>query len=273
MSHRSTQFTLNEVERFNSLKEKILNKKPGYVIACREKAPKTGHEHIHIYVQWGKKIRVITKKNDWEGAHIEQCKGSPEDNKKYIEKDGDIIWEEGTFKGFKNKNSFPTIKEVKEMSKEERDNLPIQYYNIVQKINIEENNILDANNAYKQVTVIYYWGKSGVGKTKTALQYIKEYCSAAYCEVKYVNNFWIGVNTNCSTALYDDFRDSHMKPSEFINFIDYNIHNMNTKGGYVKNTFRHIFITSIQSPYEIYKNTPEEYKEQWLRRMEIREVN
>lgn len=270
MSHRCTQFTLNEPERFESLKGKILLKDPQYVIACKEIAPSTGKEHIHIYVQWKKKLRVKAKKNDWENAHIENCRGSPESNKAYIEKEGQIIWEEGEFKGKKNTTSFPTIKEVKEMSKEERENLPIQYFNIVQKINIEQDNILKASAAFKTVTVIYYWGKSGVGKTKTALQYIQKYCSDAYCEVKFVNGFWIGVNTECSVALYDDFRDSHMKPSEFINFIDYNIHNLNTKGGYVKNTFRHIFITSIQNPEEIYKNCPEEYKEQWLRRMEIR---
>lgn len=272
MAHRHTQFTLNEIDRFESLKERILEKKPDFVIACKEKAPTTGKEHIHIYVQWHKQVRVLAKKNKWEGAHIEKCRGTPEENKDYIEKEGDIIWKEGEFKGHKNKTSFPTIEEVEKMTKEERKQLPIQYYNIVQKINIEQDNILKASESFKIVTVIYYWGKSGCGKTKTALQYIKEYCHDAYCEVKYVNNFWIGVNTKCHNALYDDFRDSHMKPAEFINFIDYNVHNLNTKGGYVKNTFRHIFITSIQDPHKIYSNCPEEYKEQWLRRMEIRHI-
>ena len=267
MAQRHTQFTLNEVERFESLKKKILKKKPAYIIACEEEAPLTGHRHIHIYVQWGKLVRVLAKKNDWENSHIEKCYGTPEENLEYIKKEGNIIFEEGEFRGHKNKTSFPTIKEVKLMTKEERENLPIQYFNIVQKINIEQSNILKASESYKQVTVIYYWGKSGVGKTKTALQYIKEFCNDAYCEVKFSNNFWIGVNTDIDTALYDDFRDSHMKPSEFINFIDYNIHNLNTKGGYIKNTFRHIFITSIQDPHSIYSNCPEEYKEQWLRRI------
>ena len=165
------------------------------------------------------------------------------------------------------KTRFKTIDEVKNMKREERGRLPLQYYNIVEKINQEEDNILKASEQYKQVTVIYYWGKSGVGKTKTALQYIRDYCGDKYCEVKYSNKFWIGVNTKVDVALYDDFRDSHMTPSEFINFIDYNIHNLNIKGGYVKNKFRHIFITSIQNPEEIYKNCPEEYREQWLRRM------
>ena len=59
-----------------------------------------------------------------------------------------------------------------------------------------------------------------------------------------------------------------MNVSEFINFIDYNIHNMNIKNGCIKNKFKYIFITSIQSPYEIYKNyIDNEPKIQWLRRI------
>lgn len=270
MSHRHTQFTLNEVQRFEALKETILSKNPSYAIACEEEAPSTGHKHIHIYVQWAKQVRVKAASR-WQNAHIERCFGSPEDNQAYIKKNGKIIWEHGQLKTNVT-TRFPTIKEVKHMSKEARDNLPIQYYNVVQKINQEEDNVLKASEQYKQVTVIYYWGKSGVGKTKTALQYIKDYCGDKYCEVKYVNKFWIGINSSVDVALYDDFRDSHMTPSEFINFIDYNVHNLNTKGGYVKNKFRHIFITSIQDPASIYSNKEEEYREQWLRRMEIRHI-
>ena len=265
------QLTLNEVERFESLKEYLLKLKTlNYIIACKEIAPLTSHEHIHIYTQFNNAIKLSIKK--CEGAHIEKCFGTPEQNVEYIKKDGDIIFEQGELRS-NVKTQFPTIREVEKMSIEERKDLPIQYYNIVQKINIKESNKLKASQAKKEVTVIYYWGKSGVGKTKTALKYIEEFCGDDYNEVKYVNGFWIGVSEDCPVALYDDFRDSHMKPSEFINFIDYNIHNLNVKGGSIKNRYRHIFITSIQSPEEIYKNTPEEYKEQWLRRMEIREVN
>ena len=49
-------------------------------------------------------------------------------------------------------------------------------------------------------------------------------------------------------ALYDDFRDSHMKPSEFINFIDYNVHGLNIKNGEIQNNYKYIIITSVQDP-------------------------
>lgn len=50
-------------------------------------------------------------------------------------------------------------------------------------------------------------------------------------EVKYSNGFWNGVSDGNGCAVYDDFRDSHISASEFINFIDYNVHNLNVKGG------------------------------------------
>ena len=271
MSSRNYQLTLNEVQRFEPLREYLLSLKTlGYIIACKEEAPLTGHEHIHIYCQFNKPIRLSKKKT--EGAHIEKCFGTPEQNVAYIKKEGNIIFEDGELRT-NEKTRFAKIKDVLNMTKEERSELPIQYYNIVNKINYKEDNILKASEAYKNVTVIYYYGKSGVGKTRTALKYITDYLGDTYNEVKYENGFWMGVSNDVDVALYDDFRDTHMKPSEFINFIDYNVHNLNIKGGSIKNKYKHIFITSIQSPYNIYKNTPEEYKEQWLRRMEIREVN
>lgn len=54
--------------------------------------------------------------------------------------------------------------------------------------------------------------------------------SGDFDEVSYENKFWIGVHDNTDIALYDDFRDTDMKPNKFIKFIDYNKHVMNVKG-------------------------------------------
>ena len=58
-----------------------------------------------------------------------------------------------------------------------------------------------------------------------------------------------------------------MKPTELINFIDYNRHIMNIKGGSVRNNYKLIYITSLQSPEQIYTKVPEETQKQWLRRI------
>lgn len=62
-----------------------------------------------------------------------------------------------------------------------------------------------------------------------------------------------------------------MRPREFINFMDYNIHNLNVKGSGVPNRYKYIFITSILEPSKLYwdasKNN-QELPKQWRRRME-----
>lgn len=256
---RNILLTLNQPETFDEIKKYLLEKPSfQYGIACREEAPTTGHKHIHFYVQFNKPTTI--QKSKLLGSHLDICKGSPQQNINYVKKDGDIIFEEGTpkLKGGK------TIKEVMEMKPEERLNLPACYYNICQKIKAEEEKDLKGDDMYKEMKVHWYWGDSGLGKTRRAY---KEIGSRTFNEVKFDGNFWHGAKEGGTIALYDDFRDSDMKPRELINFIDYNKHIMNIKGGSCRNTYTEIFITSIQSPEEIYKNVEGEPRRQWLRRL------
>lgn len=256
-SAKGFQVTCNEEEKFGDVLNYLRSLNPNYLVACKEKAPSTGHVYMHAYVQFPNARRLSMKK--LLGSHLEQCFGSPEQNEAYIKKDGDIIAEEGEIR----KCSNWSIKGFKEMSKDERENLPPQFYNIVHKINEEEEADLTPEDLYKEMKVHWYWGESGAGKTRHAMKEIGE---RKFNMVKYENGFWHGIG-NAEIALYDDFRDSHMKPTELINFIDYYKHPMNIKGGSKKNGYTEIFITSIQDPEKIYNNMPEEYKKQWLRRI------
>lgn len=264
---RHFQLTLNQPEHYDEVKNYLTNLKQfRYLISCREYAPTTGKEHIHIYVQFSNHQKLSIKK--CKGAHIEKCFGTPEQNKAYIEK-GELIDEMGIF-GTNEKTRFPTYDQVKLMTREERNQLPLQFYNTIKKINTEEDNMMDVEDIYKpDVKVYYFYGPSGIGKSKNAVDLIKKY-GTKFDELKYENGFWLGYGGS-EIAFYDDWRDNHMKASEFINFIDYYIHNMNVKGGCEKNRYKVIIITSIQSPWEIYQTQPE-LQEQWLRRMQICEV-
>lgn len=263
--HRHYLLTLNEVERFDKLKQYLTGlKSTNYIIAAKEIAPTTKHEHIHIYVQFKNPLHLSVKK--CEGAHIDACRGSPQQVQDYVKKDGKIIFEEGILR----KTGALSIKDVKEMNREERDDLDIRYYNIVKQINHQEDMKIDINEWFKEdMKVVYICGPSGSGKSKKAVEVIKEHTDEKINIVKHVNNFWEGADGETKTALYDEFRPSHMQASEFINFIDYNKHLMNIKGGEVRNNYNFIVITSIFKPTDIYKNLPEEDKIQWLRRMEI----
>lgn len=85
---------------------------------------------------------------------------------------------------------------------------------------------------------------------------------------KYANGYWNNVNPNIKIMIYDDFRDSHLPASEFINLIDYNKHPMNIKGGSVINNYELIIITSVIDLDCIYSNLDDEPKQQWMRRID-----
>ena len=250
--------TQNDMDRLGDTLNYLRSIHPNYLLVGREKAPTTGHIHGQIYVQFP--VCRLPSIKKLAGAHIEKCKGSPEQNIAYCKKEGDIIVEEGTPR-LCNSHS---IKAVKEMPKEERNQLNINLYNIVSKINEKESNDITPNDIYKpDVQVYWLWGESGAGKTRYAMKQIGD---RKFNMLKYENGFWHGIG-EAKIALYDDFRDTHMKPTELINFIDYFKHPMNVKGGSELNNYMEIYITSIQNPEDIYKNTPEEYKKQWLRRI------
>lgn len=211
------------------------------------------------------------------GAHLDKCFGSPQQNVDYInkvkepEKRGTIFDEWGELK----EKGGLRIKDIKNMDKEERDDLNANLYNIAKKITLEETVKLTLEDFTKKVKVYYIWGIPGIGKTDKAKELIKEEFKRTgekyFNNVKFINEFWIGAGPDEKIALYDDFRDSHMKPSEFINFIDYNVHTMNVKNGFQRNNYNFIVITSVQDPTCLYENMAnrDEPMNQWMRRMEI----
>lgn len=268
---RSFQLTLNQPEKYNAIKNYFMGlKNLSYWLAGKEYGKTTKHEHIHIYIHFSKPFKLNIK--NCLNAHIEICKGSPKQNIDYIRKPESTIideWGEIPHQG------QLTITNVELMNNDERKNLPLVYYNIIRKINEKQNNELTLESFKKEIKAIYIWGESGVGKTTLATKiinkYIKDKNIKTFNLIKHDGNFWVGVGES-KIALYDDFRDSHMKPSEFINLIDYNIHNMNIKNGSVKNKYEVIILTSVQSPELLYSCVTErdqEPKKQWLRRLNI----
>lgn len=261
MRARSFQLTLNEIENWEALKKYLTSSKLlTYIIACQEVAPTTNHKHIHCYVHFSQSKSLSIKK--CVGAHIEICRGTVSQNIDYIKKDGNIIFEFGEVP----KNNFAlSIAELKEIKNpDELDwkqyNTWIRIQNEPQKIKIED--------WHKQIEVIWIQGPSGIGKSKLAISILKSKSISEFDDVKFKNGFWLNTS-GTGSCIYDDFRDSHLPASEFINFIDYNIHNLNMKGKSILNCYELIIITSIQNLDCIYSNLDDEPKQQWMRRIKV----
>lgn len=260
---RAFLFTLNQVEKYDELKELITKLKScDYFLAAHEIAPTTGHEHIHVYAHFSSSYK-LNKKILAIKANVAMCRGSPKQCIEYVKKDGDIIDELGNPP---EQGVIHTVKDLKEM--ESPDDLYWNEYNTWTKIHSRPQKI-KAGEWKKEVKIYYIWGPSKTGKSDMVEEIIHKENAEYFDEVKHIGDFWDGVVDGEGACVYDDWRDSHMKASEFINFIDYRIHNLNIKGGSVKNKYNLIIISTTQNPNEIYNGLGDEPKKQWLRRMEI----
>lgn len=241
-----------------------------YILAGKETCPTTGSKHFQCYVAFKNAIRI--SKEYYKLARWFPAKGSAEDNYDYCTKEDDTPIEWGEMP---KPNKLKRIKDLKEATEEELDDAPIVYYNIIEKYKQNKSNELTLDDlGRKPIQVYYISGLPGFGKTEIAELLIKKYMIknniSIWNSVKYQDGFWLGVSKGAKVALYDDFRDSHMKPSEFINFIDYKKHNMNIKGGSLKNFYEFIVITSVQDLMSIYyefQKKNEEPSKQWMRRV------
>lgn len=100
-----------------------------YFISCRE-INKKGFYHIHIYCQFEKFTKLSIKK--LQGAHVEICRGSVDDNINYIKKEGDIIEEYGTKILNYNKMSIKEVLECKDNT--ELLNSDIRYIKCINEV-------------------------------------------------------------------------------------------------------------------------------------------
>ena len=238
------------------------------------------NQHYHIYVQFDTPKRLSIKK--LHGAHLDVCYGSAQQNIAYVKAEDEkhkklgvtskLIYENGQPK---LRGGIPSFRELKQMKPEELEELPITLTKCARNLLNEDALNIDIDDLYKDVEVYWIQGPSGVGKTCKAKDIVKENQEKYGTKVnmvKFDGNFWHGVGS-VPVAIYDDFRDSHMKPDEFINFIDYNVHPMNIKGGSKPNKYKLIIITTVQNINRIYRNVGGEPRAQWLRRIKVIDMN
>ena len=277
--HRNCLFTLFNIDKYPDIRQYLTNLKNfQYLISAKEICPDTGREHIHIFVQFNKPSNV--SQNKCFNAHLDISRGTPEQNIKYVTKDGNILDEIGEHKT-NAKTRFVSYNDIKNMTPAQRGELSYTNANLIEKFNTLDELKFRKKNSKKgflpggYIFVKYIWGNSGTGKSELAMNIMEglfgDDDNLFFDRVKYIDHFWNGVSGNTEYCIYEEFRDSQMTPHEFINFIDYNVNILNVKGSYKLNKYKYICITSTQNPHEIYQNIKhrDEPKKQWLRRMEV----
>lgn len=264
---------LASIEFYDEIKHYLTNLSQFQYFLCCEHVGQE-NRHFHIFVQYKNTKKLSVAK--LHGAHIEKCFGSAKQNidyvkandKKHIElKVKSILIDEEGEPLFKGGNfNVGTVKEM-----DSPDELPAVLYNTYKKIK-RDSTIVRVRDFRKNVKVYWIQGDSGVGKTNKAFEIAEEFEESLNCGtdmIKYVNGFYLGTTPTARVAIYDDFRDSHMTASEFINLIDYNKHWINIKGDSILNNYNVIILTSVQKFTRIYSRMDDEPRRQWERRVQV----
>ena len=263
---RAYQLTLNDVSKINELKENIMSYKSlrYLMIGAIEKAPSTGHEHVHIYAYFKTPLKLSIKKCC--GAHIEPTKGTFNDNFEYLTKEGPLTFEWGE----KPHQGLKTVKELRELNVDE---IPPQYYNIKMKLDQKRHdeevffNMLDEieNDNLKTPNIVYITGGTGKGKTYSAYKMaLKEFKKEEIGKITLKNDFFDIVNESAKCYVIEEFRPSQIKASDFLQLTDKYGYRCNIKGGFITLRPEKIIICSIIPPEQIYR---EEVNKQFMRRI------
>lgn len=274
-TNKNFLLTLNEatLEFYQDIKDYLIERNGFQYLLVTEHIGQE-NKHYHAFVQFNKTTYLSYR--FLHGAHVDKCYGSAQQNIAYCKCEDDkhkslgitavLIDEIGEPK---YKGGDWSVRAIKELDCP--DELPAIHYNTWKKVKRDFTKVR-ARDYKKNVKVYWIQGPSGIGKTNKAIDLATDFEDIYDCGtdfIKYENGFYLGTTPSAKVAIYDDFRDSHMKPSEFINLIDYNKHWMNIKGDSVLNNYLLIIFTSVQKFNKIYRNVDDEPRAQWERRVNV----
>lgn len=263
---RAFLFTIFDESKLKKL-EKILDslKTCDYQICGEEICPSTKRLHWHYYAHFSQSYRLSKKILDLD-VHIDISRGTPKQNIDYVTKDGNIKFEKG-------EKPHQGIKTVTEIHEAEYSEIPAQLYRIKKQIDEDlksENEffrMLDEirNDNLKSPEITYIVGDSGSGKTYHAYKCAtEEYKNNEIGKLTIENNFVDITNPNAKCFVIEEFRDSQMKASSFLQLIDKYGYKCNIKGGFQFIRPEKFYICSIIEPENIYRD---EINKQFMRRI------
>lgn len=206
-----------------------------YYCLCDEIGLEENTPHTHLYFVCENAVRFSKVKKLFSSAHIEPAKGSSQDNRNYIRKEGKYEHEKK-----KETNKSETFEEygIMPLDKAEKDlSVSTQVlemlengcsnYEIMQKFPSYTTKIpqLDQarqaikfdkyKNEWRNVEVVYIWGKTNTGKTRYVMD---GYGYDNVCKITNYKNPFDNYNGQ-NVILFDEFRSS-LLISDMLQFLD-----------------------------------------------------
>lgn len=217
--------------------------------------------HHQGYVHFPVQLAFSTIKAMLPRAHIEPCKGNPEQNIAYCSKQGNVIFEYGNKPrpGARNDIEHAIYELQNGANMKHITNTATSYQSIrTAEVWLTYN---EEPRTWKP-EVRWYYGPTGTGKTRTAREWLGNDIYTCLDTIK-----WFQGYDKHENVLIDDFRKDFCKFHQFLKLLDRYEYKVETKGGSRQFLARKIVITSPEHPEDIF-NTREDVN-QLLRRIDV----
>jgi len=235
-------FTLNNYSNAEEETCKLIE--CAYLVIGRE-VGEEGTKHLQGYIEFDGGKRLATMKKLIPRAHFESCKGTAKQNITYCKKQGDVF-EKGEPKQQGRRTDLEEIAslvEAKTSIREIAEQFPSSFIRYNRGI-MEYKNLLQEHRDTPPC-VVWLWGSTGVGKTRTATEdFISFY-------IKDGTQWWNGYEQQ-EAIVIDDF-DGKWPFRDLLRLLDRYPYQGQTKGGYVKVNSPFIIITCSNPPEHIWR--------------------
>lgn len=220
--------------------------------------------HFQGYVELSKRVAFDLVKRSFGNSHIEPRRGSQQQAIEYCRKEGNYHeWGEPKAQG--DRTDLQRIKLLLEHTSSIKQLLESDEDINSHGLRLAERLIkyTDKPRDYAP-EVIWFFGKTGVGKTRLAVQLLPD----AYFKSNGAGKWWANYDGE-EDVIIDDVRAANYPFHEMLGLLDRYAYTVEDKGTIRQFKGRRIVITAPDDPSEIYKHTDGEDIKQLLRRITL----
>lgn len=261
--YRAWCFTINNPTKEDA--DAVENIECRYIICGVEKGEEKKIPHLQGYVEFEAAMRLNTVRQLLGGrAHLEQRRGTQEQAVEYCKKEGK--WKERGEKAAPGKrNDINVVREI--IKRGGRMKEVAEIATSYQAMKGGEMLLKYLGPERKEAPEVYwYWGKSGTGKTRTA---VEEAGDDFWMSSKGLQ-WWDGYDGH-KNVIIDDFRGDFCKFHELLRILDRYPYRVEVKGGSRLLLATKIWVTAPMPPEVAYQRNEEDTLQLVRRITRIRE--
>ena len=282
---RKNQLTFNNPHKFKDCSHEGIKRSLQqweniiYWCMCDEIGAKEQTPHTHLYIEFKNPIYFSSLKKVFPYAHIEQAKGSAQQNRDYIRKEGK--WENSEKETTNLKDTFEEWGEMPQYSQGKRNDRAELYQMIkdgltnTQILEVNPDNILNLHQIDKarvdilaekyrterrvDLQVIYVCGKTGTGKSRGILD---EHGDKNVCRVtdyKHPFDSYYGQDV----LVFEEFR-SDLTIGAMLNYLDIYPFQLPARYNNKQACYHFVYIVSNWNLEDQYPNVYQEQKETYM---------